>query len=65
MRWQREDGERSWEMGLPKGEIEGLKRFEKSHADSSPQIVVGVLPQLFVLGHQLDVQLPLGVHVLQ
>ena len=33
MRWQREDDERSWEMRLPKGEIKGLKRFEKSRAD--------------------------------
>ena len=32
-RWQREDDERSWEMRLPKGEIECLKRFEKLRAD--------------------------------
>ena len=35
MRWQREDDERSWEMRLPKGEIEGLKQFKKLRADNN------------------------------
>ena len=42
-RWQREDDEQSWELRLPKGEIEGLKRFEKSHADSRVVEIVSKL----------------------
>ena len=32
--WQRKNDEQLWEMGLPKGEIKGLKQFEKLHTDS-------------------------------